>query len=549
MANLVGALLAVRLTLGPVWTQGVPSPLVVDLPAGSVAPGRAELTVREPNNERVSHRVTFEMPKTGGTRQRIWFEPNAMSRPDRRLEVVVSSRSGPELRTTLGIEGTALNTNDILFVGASSELETLDRALHESTEASVASSLLSSVRVVGREAIAPSECRALVSESMVVARSLEWEPTGRNLFECAARGARVLFVGSPPPPPLANLEPGRGWFFGLGRVAHAAELDRVAAKAALDLNAMAANRFSGLQPGHLLETGRRTQTERRPIPGRGTLLAVLAAYVALIGPIGWFVGRRGRRTLALWAWFPCVALVTVAIFALVGRRSYRESRQLTLSHFSVEAPGFGGLVRGEVALGGLDAESGVVSLPWRNGDLMEVGRPYRFGSPFRQAASNIELVEDSIAGRLDARGLVVERSGLASLGYVVPTAARPSARVERLRSGGIQVTNAATSPLVRTLLAVEGGAWVDAGRLAPGETRTVFPTRDHAPDAPPMYPNPDYREDYQLAQLRDAVPAGHFFFAAEIEAPGAEGVRTVPAVPVSHRDVRFLLGPLLEAAR
>ena len=36
--------------------------------------------------------------------------------------------------------------------------------------------------------------------------------------------------------------------------------------------------------------------------------------------------------------------------------------------------------------------------------------------------------------------------------------------------------------------------------------------------------------------------------AAELEAPRAEGVRTVPEVPVSFRDVRFVLAPLREVS-
>ncbi len=549
MANLVGVLFAVRLTLGPVWTQATPSPVVVDLPAGTVAPGRAELTVREPNSERVSHRLSFDMPKTGGTRQRIWLDPQSGSASNRQLEVIVRPGSGPELRKTLVVEGPLPVVNDILFVGSSSELDVLDRSLHEVTEASNATSLLSTVRVVGREAIEPSECRALVGSAMVVVRSLEWEPAGRELLECVARGARVLYVGSPPPP-LARLEPGRAWLFGNGSVAHAPELDRVAAKAALDLGAQAGARVSATQARSLLELGRGlTESASGPIPGRGVLLAVLAAYVALIGPVGWFVGRRGRRTLVLWAWFPCVALATVAVFALVGRTSYRESKRFALSQYTVEAPDFGGLSRGQVGLTGLDAEDGMVSLPWRDADLVDVGRPYRFGSPFRRAAPRIELVEDAVLGRLDARGLVVERYGFASLGYVVPVAARPGARVERLLTGAIRVTNTGSSPLARAVLAAEAGAWIDLGRLAPGETRTVTPARNQPPPSPPKYPNDDFREDYQFIAARDAVPAGHFLFAFEREAPRPEGVRTVPDVPVKYRDVHFVLGPLVEVAQ
>jgi hypothetical protein len=546
MANLVGALLAVRLTLGPVWTPMTPSSVVVDLPAGSVAPGRAELTIREPNSESVTHRVSFDMPKTGGTRQRIWLDPQGQGAVTRKLDVAVSSQSGPGFQKTLGIEGTVPIANDILFVGSSGELEEFDRALRQVTEASQATHLLSTIRVVGREAVEPSECRTLVGSAMVVVRSIEWEPTGRKLFECAARGAHVLYVGSPPPPPLAKLEPGRAWFFGNGNAAHAAELDVVAAKAALDVSGGSSARPSTRETMNLLELARRPVSGKRPIPGRGAILAVLAAYVVLIGPIGWFVGRRGRKTLVLWAWFPCVALATVVVFTLVGQRSYRESRQLTLSHFSLEAPGLGGLVRGELGLGGLDAENGSVSLPWREADLMDVGRTYRFGSPFRRAAPHIELVEDAIGGRLEARGLVVERYGLASLGYVAPVTARPGARVERLSAGAIRVTNTSSSPLVRTLLAVEAGAWIDVGRLAPGETRVVTPVRNH-PSAPLPTNESDFREEYQVAQVRDAVPAGHFFLAFELEASRPEGIRTVPSVPMKYRDVRFVLGPLGEA--
>jgi hypothetical protein len=213
----------------------------------------------------------------------------------------------------------------------------------------------------------------------------------------------------------------------------------------------------------------------------------------------------------------------------------------------VEAPGAGGLVRGEIGLGGLDAENGSVSLPWREADLMDVGRTYRFGSPFRRAAPHIELVEDAIGGRLEARGLVVERYGLASLGYVAPVPARPGARVERLPTGAIRVTNTASSPLVRTLLAVEAGAWIDVGRLAPGEARVVTPIRNHPPDPPPSSPDEDFREEYLVTQVRDAVPAGHFFLAFELEASRPEGVRTVPSVPRKYRDVRFMLAPIIGA--
>ncbi|MGH3850487.1 MAG: hypothetical protein ACRDRT_12435, partial [Pseudonocardiaceae bacterium] len=202
------------------------------------------------------------------------------------------------------------------------------------------------------------------------------------------------------------------------------------------------------------------------VPTPGWLVAFLALYVLLVGPLGFFVLRRRQRPEVAWVAIPLVALLFTGTSFVAGRNLRNEA---ALIHASVLDTGS----RGSVVWTGV----GVFS---RSGGTVTVGMPSDW-TPAETAtagqngqarvASVTRTAQDSRARLpLDTGeyGLVVGHGSPRIEGQLVVTA---ESNQDRRAKGTVRNTTQFVLDQV-AVFAGSGGTLV--GRLGPGQVRDWF---------------------------------------------------------------------------
>jgi hypothetical protein len=262
--------------------------------------------------------------------------------------------------------------------------------------------------------------------------------------------------------------------------------------------------------------------------------------VAVIGPVGYFVGVRPRRAWLAWSWFPLVALAATIALTAVSTVWRGKPAQLGANRTSLLAPTGAGLENTDIRLQGSSSARYAVSVPWRDGDLRSVERGYRFGTPFAPPAGSLALTEDRIAGRLDADGLTVGRFGTAGLSWVQPVAKGGGVEIAR-RGDTFTIANHMARPIRRAV--IRGATLcgqVDA--LPVGAARTVAAVDcEHVKLSENAAKNPWHAA--AVTRVEGLKPAlGAVLLVAEVEEPAS--VESHPVVETRSNDIVLVRGPL-----
>jgi hypothetical protein len=280
-------------------------------------------------------------------------------------------------------------------------------------------------------------------------------------------------------------------------------------------------------------------TKPKGVPGSTLVLLLLALYVAVIGPIGYFVGVRPRRAWLAWSWFPLVALGATIALTAVSTVWRSKPAQLVTNRTSLLAPTGAGLENTDIRLQGSSSARYTVSMPWRDGDLRSVERGYRFGTPFARPAGALALTDDRIAGRLEVDGLTVGRFGTAAVSWVQPVA---KGGVEIARRGDkFTIANHMVNPIRRAVIR-SGMMCGQVDALPIGAERTVAAMEClHVKLSENAAKNPWHAA--AMARVESLTPTpGSVMLVAETGASVA--VEAHPAVESRGHDIVIFRGPI-----
>jgi hypothetical protein len=532
----------------------------VQIPAGAVPPGPAR---GELSSEGSRYRVRFEMPAVGPTHVTFWRDYRSGTAPEKFDAVITSDRGGT---VHIPVEQTRDSSRGApLFLGSADELAAFSRAVRatpkgarlidddeEQEDPDLAGARTQKANLIdGIELGAPSEiaapdCRRLAYARFVVV-ALRGKESVQGLFDCAARGADLLLVGRLTTPnagtdAFARLGVGtRVVPWGHGAVGWFPRVQAGIGDAVAQLNALGQfNDYqyvvSGAFPSVVDDP---SAGKPKGVPGSSLVLVLLALYVAVIGPIGYFVGVRPRRAWLAWSWFPLVALGATIALAAVSTVWRGKPAQLVATRSSLLAPTGAGLENTDIRLQGSSSARYAVSVPWRDGDLRSVERGYRFGTPFAPPAGTLAVTDDRIAGRLEIDGLTVGRFGTAGVSWVQPVA---MGGVEVARRGDkFTIANHMVRPIRRAVIrSATLCGQVDA--LPVGAERTVAAVDCERVTLPE---NAAKNSWYAAAATRveSLKPApGAVLLVAEIEEPAS--VEAHPAVESRSNDIVMVRGPL-----
>jgi hypothetical protein len=275
------------------------------------------------------------------------------------------------------------------------------------------------------------------------------------------------------------------------------------------------------------------------VPGSSLVLVLLALYVAVIGPIGYFVGVRPRRAWLAWSWFPRVAIGATIALTAVSTIWRGKPAELVVSRTWLLAPTGAGLENTEIRLQGSSSARYSVSVPWRDGDVRSIERGYRFGTPFARPAGSLALTDDRIASRLDVDGLTVGRFGTAGVSWIQPVA---KGGVQIVRRGDkFTIMNHMARPIRRALIrGVTLCGQVDA--LPAGAERTVAAVDcERAKEAGNAAKNPWHAAVVTRTESEKPT-VGAVLIVADVDEPPSVEAR--PKVQTRSNDILLVRGPL-----
>jgi hypothetical protein len=531
----------------------------VEIPAGAIPPGpaRGELA-----GQGSSYRVRFEMPAAGPAHITLWWDYRSGMQPGK-TEAVITSDRGGAVRIPVD-QAHESGRGAPLFLGSADELAAFSRAVgaksngakpidDEEEEADSdlpararRAGLIGGIELGALSEIGAPDCRRLAYARYVVV-ALRGKESIQGLLDCAARGADLLLVGRLTTPnagadAFARLGVGtRAVPWGFGAVAWVQGMQagigdtvaQIAARGqASDYQYLLSGAYSAFVDDGVGE-------KAKGAPGSTLVLLLLALYVAVIGPVGYFVGVRPRRAWLAWSWFPIVALGATIALTAVSTIWRAKAAQLVIHRTSVLAPNGAGLESANIRLQGSSSARYTVSVPWRDGDPRSVERGYRFGTPLARPAGSLALTEDRIAGRFYVDGLTVGRFGTAGLSWVQPVA---KGGVEITRRGDkFTIANHMVSPIRRALITgVTLCGQVDA--LPVGAERTVAAVNcQQVKLSENAAKNPWHAAVVSRVDDLMSMP-GSIQLIAETEA--SPSVEAHPAVESRSYDIVIVRGPL-----
>jgi hypothetical protein len=521
----------------------------VEIPAGALPPGPAELRDDGPPDAPARVTLRFEMPKGHPAELRIpvFLEDHRNLKQgqggEARLPFIARSDSGATWRGSVPTsEMHAQTGREVVFLGTAARLEELTAAARRHALPSQLQYFESGVHVSSPKDTVARGCRFVAAKALVVAADVTPEQ-GEVLRGCASVGANVLFIGKDVAGEAGAFPPGEAVAWGLGAIAWAPVLDDLAVRGVLDFPSVSdlqrdqRTRLTWIddaQPGPDADASWRVR--------RRVVLAFLLLYVAVLGPVGYVVDRRARRPWLAWAWLPAVAATGTGVLAVSlaateeGRRAVGDVRVVSMT-----TPGGDGLETTTLRIQGTRPDAYGVTLPWRDADG-RFAATFRYGSPFGAGSRGLELHGDDVRGEMTARGLGVSR-------YAQPTASatQPVRRVvPRLeqKDGQWSLVNATQEPIAYAEVVVGGLSAVVRG-LAPGASQPVGALRA----IPHTIDDAEHsRAHRQVEALTYALSGQRYAIVAETTS-AAPGVTTAPPIPLVVDTLRVVLGQLPDTAR
>ena len=516
----------------------------VEVPAGALPPGGA---VAEASSGGSRYRVRFEMPAAGPARLSFWNDGRFSDGPGNNREVVATSDRGGTFRTTVEAHHEA-GDGPPLFLGSADELAAFSKAVFVSAPAK---DVTQGMTLGARGEIAAPDCRRLAHARYVVA-VLGERDSARGVLACASRGANLLIVGQlgrlraeadADTAMFARLDAGRlavAW--GYGAVAWLPEMRADVVQAVTEIETAGRSASETMMNTLYWYTLADGGVEPKGVPGSTIVLVLLALYVAVIGPIGYFVGVRPRRAWLAWSWFPLVALGATIALAAGSALWSGKAAALFVNRVSLLAPTGVGLEAGNIHLQGSNSEHYSISVPWRDGDLRGVDRSFRFGSPFSSPAGSLAFTDDRMAGRFRVDRLAVGRHGTAGVTWSA-AAERQGAEVSA-RGNQLTIVNRATSPLRRAVVRIAGLCGT-VEEVPAGARRTV-----NGKDCARIgSEGTDAAREWAAIKVTNIdiqqPVAGSFLIVAESDAP-AGSVEATPAIRVTVNDLVAIRGPVFQ---
>jgi hypothetical protein len=458
---------------------------------------------------------------------------------------VVTSESGGVFRTTAERRADGPGSK-ALFLGPAEDLATLSRVVEPSTRASAA---VNRIELGSASEVASPDCRRLADAHFVVAALRAGDTTG-SLLVCAARGAALIIVGKPAAASETErkmydrLAVGRMLPWGAGSVAWLPDMRAGVADVLERLDTEVHNRLPTLAPrANAAFIDDEEPSQPKGVPGSGLVLVLLALYVAVIGPVGYFVGVRPRRAWLAWSWFPMVALGATVTLVASSALLHRKPTELAWERMSLVSPRGAGLETSSLRLQGNGSGRFSLSVPLRDGEVSGIERGYRFGTPFAPPAGSLVLTDDRVTGRFAIEGLSVGRYGAAGIALVAPV---ERAVPEVIRRGdGLVVVNRTTRALPRAVVKTADlcgtvGA-VPAGGEGVVTSRTCDSERWSAAETAAAY----RWHNMMLGRLvGETLPVGSYVLVVDGDDLPPK-VDLQPAIAIRAREVVAVRGPLL----
>jgi hypothetical protein len=517
----------------------------VEIPAGALPPGPA---TGELSGDGSRFRVRFEMPATGPAHVTFWRDYRSPQPPQ--FEAVIRSDRGRVFRTAVEPTREA-RRGPPLFLGTADQLAAFSRAVGDSRpkppRPANGPDPIAGIELGAPSEIATPDCRRLAFARYVVV-ALNGNESVQGLLDCAARGAGVLIIGrlagEPDAGALALARLGVGsrivpW--GSGSVVWYPEM-----RDGMDETITRIAVTEGMNDYNYLLTGSfgsfvSADPKPKGVPGASLVFVLLALYVVVIGPIGYFVGVRPRRAWLAWSWFPLVALGATIALTAVSTVWRGKPAELVVNRTWLVSPTGAGLQNTDIRLQGSSAARYSVSVPWRDGDLRSIERGYRFGTPFAQPAGSLAMVDDRIAGRLDVDGLTVGRFGTAGVSWVEPVAL---GGIDVARRGGdaFTIANHMGRPIRRAVIrgARLCGLIEDLG---PGGWSATAAVDCETLKESTNPGNAWHRAALAHVESSDSPGPGAVVVVAEIDDPSSLQAR--PSVKTSGNDIVVMRGPLV----
>jgi len=508
------------------------------VPEGAVAPGLAVAAPQEEGGA-LSHSVRFAMPEQGEARMRIHVSYDIWGLMGGKEQVLtVTGEAGDRWSTkleSLAWQGDGTHSGQ-QFLGSSSQLERFVAGVLQASPSPTRAQQVQSGLQLGDPREVP-ECRTLAAVPYVVADA---RYQGEALLRCAACGASVLLVGEQPLA-LRGLAPGLVTRWGRGSLAWASDFDATAGAAALVLSERTPADMGWLDyfyPGqHLLQEREGSRL------GALALVLLLCFYVALIGPVGYWVGIRPRRMLLAWGWFPAVSSMAVA-GAFIVHLLWHSEQQLRIVRTTVLSPAGYGLRSQQVSADAPYGKTFALSLPWQQADLAGFWPARRYGSPFGNTPGPLRIDEDSVEGKARLSGLAASSYGMASVGWVAPQQGQGPRVIPE--GDGVRLLNQSPSALRRGVVALDGG-FRRFEQLPAGQSLLL-----NLDDERRWNEAGDVTYDWidtLLSQLEAASSLpGAYVAAVEYEDTPESQLDVEPPVPVRITDIVIVNGPLLRPA-
>lgn len=519
----------------------------MDVPAGTLPPGAAEAEIVAGPSGFTGSRERFAMPAQGGTTLRMWFQWGRGEQEHDSIVVELRGARGSTRRERVPLKTVrerAQSPTSSLFLGDAARLGLfVDAVRARAGSPTDEQGVTSGIRLDTSAAAVARGCRAVSRAAVVIADG----PAGAlpALMRCAAQGARVVIVDPAAAPPLSSLPQGHAVPWGAGLLSWAPTFD-VAAAAALDATSSepdAPRQFAGRVSNALVYQGWMSERDEPAGASQAVVLVLIAGYVLVLGPLGWFVLRR-RNTVLSWVYFPAVAIVATLLLGVITLGSDGKADRLRLDRSVMSSPTGDGLEVTALRVLGVQTRTYAIRAPWRDADLVQMGRPFRFGSPFTEPAGVQEVVHDAARGTVAISGIGVSRWSEAGISWAQPQRVAVPHLASAAAGGALDFVAATDAP-TRVALVCTADGWALLQDLAAGERRPVR-----------LVPAEELRERLEKLggrwqSLADIYgwgamppPGRTVLLATEPRVGPDRAFRVTPAVPVEERTLHVVVGVL-----
>ena len=501
--------------------------LRVTVPVGALPPGPATARAIHEKASRV-HSVRFRIlaDTASVVALSVWGAP-VHHAP--RVTVVVESDRGPRWSTEVDADWSdASERKSTLFVGTTERMSKFSEDW-SGTHAE---------KVIHRLGGPPSNehCLNLLSHRFVVVDS----PTTEEVdawMACAAKGAHVLLLSAQAPPQLRSVKAGARSLVGAGRVAWVPWDELDFKRLAEDLGATSA---SAADVRALLNDRGEYIPVRDPtlgLPKAGPLI-LLTFYVAIVGPIGFWVVVRSRRRRLGMVWIPGSAVVVCSLLYLVTYSWAARPAALHVQRVVLTSPDGSGLASNATWIESPPLKRYELQIPWKEGQLCDQETPQRGLGSVRAHEDRIEskmTVTGTWSGRREGSTGLFDGTVFRWIEPIEAAAPRVLITGER-----VEVVND-TSRAIRHAIVVVADSRFELAELGAGKRQAAQSAERPMIRAPRTSP---VDAVVRRALRNKPLVEGNYLLVVEYEDAAVPDVSTAPPTEVHELEIHAVVGPI-----